>query len=98
MYEAPKIFTKLQDFLKLELEELGSNKYNAALIAKVELGMELISLLGLDEEPIVVLWVLLSQTPVRHPHLQQLRFDQQRAISNARILLPGYTPGSFRNA
>lgn len=90
MYEAPKIFTKLQDFLKLELEERGSNRYNAALIAKVELGMELISLLGLDEEPIVVLWVLLSQTPVRHPHLQQLSFDQQRAISNARILLPGY--------
>lgn len=90
MYEIPKIFTNLQDRLKPELEERGSNRFNASLISKVELGMELISFLGLDEEPIVVLWVLLSQTPVRHPRLQQLGNDQLRAISNARILLPGY--------
>lgn len=90
MYEAPNSFKQLQEHLKAELENRGNNKHHAALISKVELGFELLNLLMLEEEPIAVLWVILSHTPIRHPHLQRLNVDQQKAIANARIILSGY--------
>jgi hypothetical protein len=91
MYEAPNSFKKqLQDQLKDELIEREVDKHYASLITKVELGFELLILLGLDEEPVGVLWVILSDTPIRHPDLQNLTSAQQRAIANARILLPSY--------
>ena len=90
MYQQPDSFKHLQDHLKTELKDREVVKHYAGLIAKVELGFELLNLLSLGEEPIGVLWVILSHTPIRHPNLQKLTSDQQRAIANARILLPGY--------
>jgi hypothetical protein len=90
MYEAPNRLKKLQDDLKDELDERSVNRHYALLVSKVELGFELLNLIRLEEEPVGVLWVILSQTPIRHPHLQRLDNAQQRAIANARILLPGY--------
>src|SRR5215208_6186703 len=90
MYEVPNRLKKLQDDLKDELDERGVNRHYALLVSKVELGFELLNLIRLEEEPVGVLWVILSQTPIRHPHLQRLDNAQERAIANARILLPGY--------
>ena len=90
MYKVPDHFTQLQNSLKIELEERGVNKHYAGLITKIELGFELLNLLGLEEEPVGVLWVILSDTPIRHPYIQSFTANQKRAIANSRILLPGY--------
>lgn len=90
MYKAPDNLKQLQKDLRQELNERNLNKNYASLITEVELGFELLHCLGLDDEPVVVLWVVLSGTPVRHPRLQNLSAAQRRAIANTRILLPGY--------
>jgi hypothetical protein len=54
----------------------------------VELGLHLIERLGLSDEPITVLWVLLSDGPLPHPRLLALDAQQRHALANARILLP----------
>jgi hypothetical protein len=90
MYKAPSSFERLIKDLKVELEERGASRELARLLAKVELGFELLDILALDDEPIVVLWVLLSASGVRHPRLESLTPEQNRALANARVLLPGY--------
>lgn len=91
MYETPNRLKKLQEALKEELADHGLNRHFAVLISRVELGFELLNFIQLEEEPVGVLWVILSQTPIRHPHLQRLDNAQQRAIANARIILTGYS-------
>lgn len=90
MYETPDHLGRLQTQIKNELTDRDINPEHAGLIVKVELGFELLNLLRLQEEPIVVLWVVLSQTPIRHWSLEELDTDQRRALANARIMLPGY--------
>lgn len=90
MYQAPKSFATLRENLKDDLQAHGVDKTFARLIINVELGFELLRFLAIDDEPVGVLWVILSQTPIRDSRLLALTPEKQRAIANARILLPGF--------
>jgi len=84
MYTTPKNHERLLNDLKKDLGDY------ARLLLDVEIGFALLRILRLEDEPIVVLWVILSGTPVRHSRLQNLTDKQKRALANARILLPGF--------
>lgn len=90
MYKAPSTFDRLIKDLKIELRERDLPTAYARLIAKVELGFELLDLLLLEDEPITVLWVILGGSHIRHPRFESLTDEQKRAIANARVLLPSY--------
>ena len=60
------------------------------LTVSIELGFEVLSLLGFDEEPPTALWVLLSGTPIVDPQLALLNEDQRHILANARIILGNY--------
>lgn len=90
MYKTPQPFERLIKDLKAELQERDTSRELARLLAKVELSFELLDILALDDEPIVVLWVLLSASGVRHSYLESLTPEQNRALANARMLLPDY--------
>lgn len=97
MYTAPTSYKTLLKNLRQQLIEEKVNRQvafaSARLILNVELAFELLNMLPrpLQGEPIAVVWVLLSGTPLRHASLQILTVKQQRAIANARILLSGFT-------
>ena len=90
MYATPEPLEQLRKSIREELEEHGYDKSLAQSIIEVELGFELLFLLGLEDEPVTVLWVLLSGTPLRHPKLQALSPEQRKALATARVLLPGF--------
>lgn len=59
-----------------------------ALLLQVELGIRLLELLDLRDEPLTVLWVLLSGLPIPDSRLLALDTSQKRMVANARMLLP----------
>ncbi len=83
LFEPPANFKARIDELK---ESLGRAK--AELLLQVELGFALMELLGLDDEPVTVLWAILSGMPLRHPRLQNLDEMERRAIANTRQIVP----------
>lgn len=85
LYEPPKDFTSLLDQLA-DKPELDTDR--AALLMQVELAFELMWFLGLEEEPITSVWIVLSGTPVRHPSLENLGDAARRAIANVRQISP----------
>ena len=66
-------------------EEL-KGKYK--LILQVELGLRLIEQLQLLDEPITIVWGILSATPIRDNRVLAFTAQQRHMIANARILLP----------
>ena len=100
MYDEPQGLKNLIKVISRELREKNWSRDNkqdsratywtARLIAQVELGLELLTALDLRGEPIAVLWVILSGTPLRDTKLQHLTLNQRRMIANARLILPGY--------
>ena len=85
LFQAPKDFTDRLDELK---EQPGLDKTTAPLLVQVELALELMKFLGLDEEPMTSVWIVLSGTPIRHPSLQGLGDEERRAIANVRQISP----------
>jgi len=71
-----------------ELKERGLKPQLAQLLLQVELGFALMEFLHLDDEPVTAVWAILSRMPLRHPRLQNLTETQQRAIANARQIIP----------
>jgi hypothetical protein len=71
-----------------ELKERGLKRQLAQLLLQVELGFALMEFLHLDDEPVTAVWAILSQMPLHHPRLQNLTETQQRAIANARQIIP----------
>src|SRR6266498_3842789 len=97
MYDRSKWYANLLARLQYADEEkVLKDQY--ALLLQIELGLRLIELLGLSDEPITVLWVLLSDNPLPHPRLRALDAQQRHAIANARILLPFAGHFNWENA
>jgi hypothetical protein len=87
MYDRSQWYRSLVQQLKEQDEDgILSGKY--VLLVRVELGLWLLEKLGFSDEPITVLWVLLSGLPIPDTRLTGLDKQQRHAIANARILLP----------
>ena len=97
MYDRSQWYHPLVQRLK-ELDEDGILSGKHILLVQVELGLWLLERLGLLDEPITVLWVLLSGLPIPDARLTALDQQQQRAIANARILLPFSGRFNWENA
>jgi hypothetical protein len=97
MYDRSQWHIPLVQRLK-DQDEDGILKDKHVLLLQVELGLRLLERLGLVDEPITVLWVLLSGLPIPDTRLDT--FDKQRrhAIANARILLPFSGRFNWENA
>ncbi len=57
------------------------------LLLEVELGLRLLEQLDLLDEPITVLWVMLSGLPIPDPRLSRFSGEQKRMVANVRVLL-----------
>jgi hypothetical protein len=58
------------------------------VVVNVEAVLTLAELIGQDDEPVTVGWVLLAGTPTPDNRLRDLRPDQRRMIANARQFIP----------
>ncbi len=97
MYDRSQWYRFLAEQLK-EQDEEGALRGKYVLLLRVELGLRLIEKLDFSDEPITVLWVLLSGLPIPDARLTGLDKQQQHAISNARILLPFSGRFNWENA
>jgi hypothetical protein len=97
MYDRRQWYLPLVQKLK-EQDEDGVLKGKYRLLLQVELGLWLLEWLDLLDEPITMLWVLLSGLPI--PDSRLIAFDKQQrhAIANARILLPFSGRFNWENA
>lgn len=72
-----------------ELEALPDfDRSRAELLLQVELGLALMELLRLDDEPVTGVWALLGALPIHHHRLRRLSSEDRRAVANARQLIP----------
>ncbi len=78
------------------LKRRGVNE--ARLLLQVELGFALMEHLGLDDEPVTVVWAILSGMFIRHPRLENLSEENRRAIANARQIVPYSSRFNWLNA
>ena len=97
MYDRSQWYLPLVQKLK-EQDEDGVLKGKYRLLLQVELGLWLLEWLDLLDEPITVLWVLLSGLPIPDSRLIAFDKQQRRAIANARILLPFSGRFNWENA
>jgi hypothetical protein len=85
-------------------KDLQDNDEDGILVGKyvpllrVELGLRLLERLNFVDEPITVLWVLLSCIPIPDNRLDALSEQQRHALANARILLPFSGRFNWENA
>src|SRR6266851_5594013 len=97
MYDRSKWYTNLLARLQYQdKEKVLKDQY--AVLLRVELGLRLLELLQLTDEPITVLWAILSNNPLPHERLCALDARDRRAIANARILLPFSGHFNWENA
>jgi hypothetical protein len=87
MYDRSQWYISLVQILK-DQDQGGTLKGKYVLLLQVELGLRLLERLGLLDEPITVLWVILSGLPIPDPRLHAFDQLQRHMIANARILLP----------
>jgi hypothetical protein len=93
--------TSWYEKLRKQLKTSDQNKElrgQETLLLQVELGLRLLEKLNLADEPITVLWVVLSGLPIPHPTLLQLNETQKRMVANARILLPFFSRYAWEDA
>jgi len=79
------------DDLQRKLKNKDTNeelKGKYKLLLQVELALHVIECLQLLDEPITVVWGLLSATPIRDNRVLAFTAQQRHMIANARILLP----------
>lgn len=87
MYDRSQWYIPLVQRLK-DQDEDGILKGKYVLLLQVELGLWLLERLGLVDEPITMLWVILSGLPIPDSRLAAFDKQQRHTIANARILLP----------
>jgi pPIWI RE three-gene island domain Z len=92
LFEPPVEFTNRIENLKKQ------NIKESQLLLQVELGFALMEQLGLDDEPVTAVWVILSGMFIRHPRLQNLSAEDRRAIANARQIIPFSSRFNWLNA
>ena len=88
MYDRSQWYIPLVQRLKDQDEDGILKGKQHILLLRVELGLWLLERLGLVDEPITVLWVLLSGLPIPDTRLDAFDKQQRHAIANARVLLP----------
>jgi hypothetical protein len=87
MFDITRWHRDLADqLLETHAEARAMDRKQLRLLFQVELGLYLLEMLDLLDEPISVLWAVLSGLPL--PRLGNLDADQQRRIAVARFLLP----------
>ena len=97
MYDRRKWYSMLVEQIKVQdADNVLKDKH--VLLLQVELGLRLIERLALSDEPITILWVLLSDNPIPDARLQALSVQQRHEIANARILLPFAGRFNWENA
>lgn len=84
MYQTPAAFTRL---IK-DISEAPETENQGTLIIRVETGLHLATLLGLDDEPITVGWFLLSGTPTINRRLNRLNGEERRMLAVGRQIIP----------
>lgn len=87
MYNKSNWYKSLRKQLR-DADEQRELEGKYTLIFQVELGLRLLETLAIYDEPIEVLWVILSGTPIRDPLFDNLTIEQRQAIARARVLLP----------
>ncbi|GHO96301.1 hypothetical protein KSF_063490 [Reticulibacter mediterranei] len=87
MYDRSHWYMSLVQILK-DQDQGNTLKGKYVLLLQVELGLRLLERLGLLDEPITVLWVILSGLPIPDSRLHAFDQVQRHMIANARILLP----------
>src|SRR4051794_10595031 len=97
MYDRSKWHKLLVEQIKAQdADDILKDKH--IFLLQVEMGQRLIERLALFDEPITVLWVLLSDNPIPNARLQALSMQQRHEIANARILLPFSGRFNWENA
>ncbi|BAZ46763.1 hypothetical protein NIES4102_38030 [Chondrocystis sp. NIES-4102] len=91
LFEPPADFTK-------RIEELKDQVKERRLLLQVELGFALMEYLEADDEPVTVVWAILSGTFIRHPKLNNLSPEKRRAIANCRQIIPFSSRFDWLNA
>ena len=92
LFEPPANFSDRID----QLEEQAVTQ--ARLLLQVELGFALMEYLELDDEPITIVWAILSGIFIKHPRLEKLRQGKKRAIANCRQIVPFSSRFNWLNA
>lgn len=98
LFEPPAYFTKRIDELKNQIPQLRNNPTERKLLLQVELGFALMEYLELDDEPVTVVWAILSGMFIRHPSLENLSPAKRRAIANCRQIVPFSARFNWLNA
>lgn len=94
LFEPPLEFQNRLEALK----DQGLEQTRAESLLWVELGFALMEQLELDDEPVTAVWAILSGMPITHPRLQNLSAEEQRAIANARQIVPYSARFTWLNA
>jgi pPIWI RE three-gene island domain Z len=89
---------KPPDIFERRIKELDLEETLAKLLLQVELGFALTEYLQIDDEPVTVVCEILSKTLIRHPRLENLSPESNRAIANARQIVPFSSRFSWLNA
>lgn len=87
MYRKPNQYYGLRQYCRNRWSLAAAQ---ANLLVDVELGLMLIQEIGLGDEPVSVLWVVLSGLALPDVRLARLSSSQRRAIANARVILADY--------
>ena len=92
LFEPPSSFTgRVSELEEQEVKE-------ARLLLQVELGFALLEYLELDDEPVTVVWAILSGMFIKHPRLDNLSPEKKRAIANCRQIVPFSSRFNWLNA
>ncbi len=98
LFEPPTRFTKRITELKDQIPELKNKPAERRLLLQVELGFALMEYLELDDEPITIVWAILSGMFIKHPRLENLSQEKRRAIANCRQIIPFSSRFNWLNA
>lgn len=98
LFEPPGCFTKRIAELKDQIPELKDKPTERRLLLQVELGFALMEYLELDDEPITIVWAILSGIFIKHPRLENLSQEKRKAIANCRQIIPFSSRFNWLNA
>ncbi len=98
LFEPPESFTRRITELKKQIPELKDKPAERRLLLQVELGFALMEYLELDDEPVTIVWAILSGMFIKHPRLENLSQEKRRAIANCRQIIPFSSRFNWLNA